>query len=255
MLSGARHGANVSQQNHARANGKRATRLVGFVFALGFALGAPSTSQALPVQYDFSAGYVTLWATVGGDVLIDPVTVGLDGVQVTVDTALDQLVDMQLTAPGPLDLTLNQLYSGYDEITIESLDVSGGPGSLFLVDAGPPSEYFYLINPLTLDLEISADGPAPSQGPIANEHVISDTVATGTLFLDTAANALTLTGLTLGSFDLGTGETPIVIKGDFIYTGTSEAPIPEPSAALGFLTIMATFAGAHLRSRRNASAR
>lgn len=240
--------------NEGRSERTRATRSRVRSFkrtwlaGLAALLLVPSVSQATPTQYDFTSGYVTLWATVGGEVLVDPITVPLDGIHVTVDTAVSSLVDMQLTAPGPVALGFNQLYAGYDEIIIESLGISGGPGSLFEVDPGPPTEYFYVINPLTLALQISANGPAPALGEIISAQIITDTVGTGTLFLDAALNELTLTGLTLGSFDLGTGETPIVIKGDFVYTG--EVPIPEPSTAVALTIVMATFAGSRYRRRR-----
>jgi hypothetical protein len=212
-------------------------------------LVTPSISRATPIQYDFTSGYVTLWATVGSSVLISPNTAPLNGIQVTLDTysSSPQLVDMQLTAPGPIALGFDQNYSGYNHLVIDSLSISGGPGSLVLVGAGPPDEYFYIVSPLTLALGISANGPAPSQGPISGMLVSTSSAATGTIFLDPFLNELTLTGITLGSFDLGTGGAPIVLKGDFVYTGV---PIPEPSTAVGLATVIATFAGARTRMRR-----
>ena len=68
-----------------------------------------------------------------------------------------------LVAPGPIDLVLNDSYGGYDSITIENLALTGNAGSLIQISAGPPAEYFYLVNPLDMELTLSADGPAPRQ--------------------------------------------------------------------------------------------
>ena len=88
------------------AAGRRTRRLLAALSTLSLVgvLVAPSTASAVPVQYDFQAGFVTLWATVGGTTLIDPQDVSLDGIHVTVDTATNELVDLQLTAPGPIPI-------------------------------------------------------------------------------------------------------------------------------------------------------
>jgi hypothetical protein len=192
-------------------------------------------ARAVPVQYDFEAGFVTLSATVGGDALIDPITVALTGLQMTVDTATNAVLSMELIAPGPIDLVLNQEYAGYDAMTIEHLALTGSGGSLVQTDPGPPAEYFYLVNPLDMELTLSASGPAPPDGPIDDETFVSPTVASGTLFIDDAIQTLNLSGITIGFFGPFDGERePIVLKGDFVFDGKESNPIPEPTAALLF---------------------
>lgn len=217
-------------------------------------LASPRASHAVPITYNFSSGRVTLFGTANSNVVIDPVNLDLAGVQVTIDTATSSLMSMDLLAPGPLNITLNQNYGGYDSLVIESLQLTGSNGQLILLNPGPPEENFFIVNPLDLDLVFSATGPAPTT-PLVSQAITTSTVGTGTLFLDPALNQLSLSGVEIGAIGpLGTESAPILLKGDFIFTGTSATPIPEPAAALAFSVGFATVAGATRRriaNRRN----
>lgn len=223
--------------------------------AAALLLLAPSVSNAAPITYGFVGGELTLTGFSAGGALFDPVTVALDGVQVTVDTMTPELVSLELTAGGPIELNLSTPYAGYDQIVIESLSLSGGPGLLIPIPGpGSPDEYFYVVNPLTRSGVISASGPGvPAVGPAPFS---SDGAAADTLFIDPAANELTLSGVTIGSFGPVGGEPDaITIKGDFVFRGSSDAPIPEPSAALVFAIGMTTFASARRLRRSGGTAR
>jgi hypothetical protein len=212
---------------------------------------ASSAAQAIPVQYDFNSGFVTLSATVGDDQLIDPLDIPLAGIQVTLDTDTNEILSMEFVVPGPIDLTLNQPLAGYDMITIERILMTGTAGTLTQVDPGPPTEYFYVADPVDVELTLSADGPAPFYGPLVNEVFTTTTVASGTLFIDDIANTLNLSGITIGIFGpFGDEELPVVLKGDFVFSGDANS-VPEPTTTMLFsIGLIAMASSSRRRSTR-----
>jgi hypothetical protein len=211
-----------------------------------------TAAQAISVQYNFNSGFVTLSATVGGEQLIDPLDIPLAGIQVTLDTGTNEILSMELVAPGPIDLTLNRPLAGYDMVTIENLLMTGTAGSLFQVDPGPPTEYFYVADPVDVELTLSADGPAPIYGPLVDEVFTTTTVASGTLFIDDIASTLNLSGITIGFFDpIGDEELPFVLKGDFVFSGDAN-PVPEPTTTMLFSICLIAMASS---SRRRSTLR
>ena len=214
-------------------------KLSFLVAAATAALLFAAPSFAAPIRYEFDSGFVTLTASVGGVAIADPVTAALMGTQVTIDEdpMSPELVSIQLDVAGPVPITLTSAYAGYDEIVIESLSLSGSSGLLVQLSSGPPTaEYFFLVNPLAIDAVVSADGPPP----IASLPIGTDAPASGSLFVASDLNQLSLSGITIGSFDLGVGGAPLVVKADFVFSGS---PIPEPNAALLFLVGALTMAG------------
>jgi hypothetical protein len=216
----------------------RALPLLALVALL---VAGPATAS--PIQYDFTSGFVTLTATVGGIDISAPVTAALDGIQVTIDEDVPELVSLELTSAGPIDLVLASDYLGYGAITIESLAMSGSSGLLVAVDPGPPVEYFFLVDPLLVELVVSAAGmPALVSVPVSDE-----TAGSGSLFVAADLNELTLSGITIGAFNpLGAGTPPIVLKADFAFSGSV---IPEPGAALLFAAGFAAVAARRKRDR------
>jgi hypothetical protein len=161
----------------------------------------------------------------------------LSGTQVTIDEDTPELVSIQLDATGPIDIVLSSPYLGYTDVVIESLSLSGGSGLLVNLDPGPPTaEYFFLVNPLAVDLVVSADGSSP----VVSVPIGTSAPASGSLFVASDLDQLSLSGITLGAFDFGGGALPIVLKADFVFSGS---PIPEPSAALLFLVGSLTLVG------------
>lgn len=211
--------------------------LAVLLVALGSWAVAPR-ALAAPVQYLFDSGFVTITASVGGVDIGGPVTADLNGLQITIDEDVPELVSIDLTAPGPIDLSLSPDYLGYTDVTIESLALSGGSGLLVQVTPGPPiSEYFFLVDPLVADLVVSAQGSGVP--PLVSVPISGQAPGSGSLFIDADLDQLSLSGITIGAFaPFGDQTAPLVLKADFVFSGS---PIPEPSAALlfafGLLTV------------------
>ncbi len=207
-------------------------KLSFLVAAATAALLFAAPSFAAPIRYEFDSGFVTLTASVGGVAIADPVTASLSGTQVTIDEdpMAPQLVSIQLDVAGPIPIVLTTPYAGYDDIVLESLSLSGSSGLLVPLTPGPPTaEYFFLVNPLAIDAVVSADGPPP----IESLAVGTEAPASGSLFVSSELNQLSLSGITIGSFaPFGVDSPPLVVKADFVFSGS---PIPEPNAALLFL--------------------
>ncbi len=221
----------------------RAIRSLALSLVALATLVVASSAIAVPVQYLFDSGFVTITASVGGVDIGGPVTTALDGIQVTIDEALPELVSIDLTAPGPIDMNLGPGI-GYTELTIENLAISGGSGLLFLVSPGPPaSEYFFLVDPLVVDVIVSAEGGGLP--PLVSVPLSSSPAGSGGIFVTQDINELSLSGITIGSFaPIGSSMDPIVLKADFVFSGS---PIPEPSAALLFAAGLLTL-GARMRT-------
>lgn len=229
--------------------------LVCAVIAAACLAASPGPARAASMRFDFTGGFVTLSGTELGSFIVDPVTALLSGVQVTVDTSANQLDSILLTAPGPVSAPLNRSYAGLDTLTIQDLMVSGTGGTLTPLAAGPPQQFAYAV-PVQLSVGVSGSGPGGATLPF--QTIASSTSASGQLFVDPAAGMLSLNGITLGVIGPFSGETqPIVLKGDFVFTGMHVTPaIPEPTAMLVFALGVATVAGAVRRTqhRRNAGA-
>lgn len=198
------------------------------------ALALPGVALAIPVSYLFDQGQVTLTGTVGGAQILGPTTLDLNGVQVTLDTDVPELVSIQLTSNDAITLPLGGGYAGATQISISSLSLEGANGLLSLIDVGPPQQYFYLVSPVDVDLVVSTDGPNALTDELLET---TNPSATGTIFLDEVLGQLDLDGITLGAIGpFGSEALPIVLKGDFTFSGQREmaTPVPEPAAAVFF---------------------
>jgi hypothetical protein len=195
---------------------------------LAVALGATSVS-ATPVVYNFTGGQVTVAAYVGNSAtpIGGPVVLTLTGISVTVDEAALTLnaVNFSVGTTGSLSLTPD--YNGYDTVNLDFANVSGVGGSLTLVDPGPPTEYAFAISGVTVSGQIDASGPfVPAI--VDSAFSIPGVTGSGTIFIE--SGELFLDGITLGAIDPDGpgGSDPLVIKGDFLFTGA----VPEPGTAL-----------------------
>lgn len=216
------------------------TRWLAGVAVLGLAAGA----QAAPMTFVFQSGQIRVQSSTGGQVLGVSNLAALDGFSVTIDTDAGTLVSMLLTSAGPVDINLGTPYAGYDFMSLTDLSLSGGPGALNLIIAGPPDLYSYTVDPLTFAATLDATGP--SVADIEDMAIASVTDGSGFISLDTAASALFLQGVTIGQigpFD-GEGNT-LVLKADFVFVG--EGVIPEPNGAhlmaLGIVVVALAGAG------------
>jgi hypothetical protein len=205
----------------------RVCKVAGFL-GLALALGATSAS-ATPVTYNFTSGQVTVAAYVGSSVtpIGGPVVLGLTGISVTVDEALLTLNAVNFSVGSSGALSLSPDYNGYDMVNLDFANVSGFGGSLTLVDVGPPTEYSFGISGVTVSGQIDATGPfvsAITDLPFS----IPGVTGSGTIFIE--SGELFLDGITLGAIDPDGpgGNDPLVIKGDFIFSGV----VPEPGTAL-----------------------
>ena len=200
----------------------------GFL-GLAAALGA-APSSAVPITYVFVSGDVTLVASQTNAILAGPVSVGLTGVSVTVDTTASTLNSLSFTV-GPMasSVTLSPDYAGYDTFHLDGAVVSGTGGTLSLVTLGPPDEYGFSIT-LAVTGQFDASSPSDPTPPNINDALFTlpGAAGSGTIFID--GNDLYLTSFTIGEIDpdgLG-GEEPLLVKGDFVFVGI----VPEPTTAL-----------------------
>ena len=229
-----------------------AAPLIGLASSLLLLSLLVATSAAAdPVRYEFDSGFVTITASVGGVDIGGPVSADLDGIQVTIDEDTPELVSLALSAPGPIEMTFDPDYLGYTSATIEDLSLTGGSGLLASLGSPAPNveEYFFLVDPLTVNAVVSADGTTPA---LVDVPVSGEAPASGSLFVASDLNQLSLSGITIGAFQPeGIDVPPLVLKADFVFSGS---PIPEPSAALLFAVGFATVA-ARRRGRPGENAR
>jgi hypothetical protein len=182
-----------------------------------------------PVVYDFDQGFVTLTVSVEGTPISTPVTANLVGTQVTIDETASDLASIELVAKGPITITLDKPWEGFSKLVIEILSLSGESGSLTKVDEGvSTTEYFFLVDPMTTEALISADGDPP----LKSIPFLGQAPASGSLFVSSKLNQLSLSGITLvGLLPLESKGPVLGLKADFVFSGT---PVPEPSTAMLF---------------------
>ncbi len=221
----------------------RAVRLAACAALLSLALASPSL--AAPIRYDFSSGFVTLTASVGGVIITDPVTAALDGLQVTVDEDAPELTSIELTATGPISIAFSPAYLGFSEVTLESLSISGSSGLLVPLTPAPPSaEYFFLVDPLDVELVVSGSGSTE----LVSAPISGSGPGSGSLFITPELQELSLSGITLAELQIAGQEvSPLVLKADFVFAGS---PVPEPTAALLFAIGMTVVSASRSTSLR-----
>ena len=192
-------------------------------------IGGAADTQAAPITYTFQSGTITLSASVGGQLVGTPVTVALDGQQVTVDESVLTLDSFQFTL-SDTTLTLTTPYGGYDTIHLDSMSVTASNGSLtFLPPADNPQEYGFQVGPVQVSGQYDATG---SGAPISDTaFVFQNPSASGSLFVGSGpgGGTLSLDGITVGAFLTSGEQQPLVLKADITFQGASSV-VPEPGA-------------------------
>jgi hypothetical protein len=190
----------------------------------------PLSASALPVTYFFTSGSVTITATVSGGLVSGPVTVPLTGISVTVNEGALTLDSIQLSMGSSGSVAISPTYLGFTSINIDFATLTATGGTLTLVDAGPPAEYSYAISNVNVSGQFDAVNLVPANSLTDAYFGFMNPSASGTVFVDTLNGTLDLDGITLGTLDPDGpgGAEPLVLKGDFFFSGE----VPEPGVAL-----------------------
>lgn len=198
--------------------------LRGWITGLAVSTAMLTAGVSEAFTYTFQSGSVTLTASISGNPLIAPITRPLTGVQVTVDEGTLSLTSFDFSIGSTGSIAFLFAVGSYTSLNIDFASITASGGTLTLVDPGPPKEYSYAIGPVTVSGQIDAVGV-----PIINNSPFGflNPTASGTIFINPGGGNLELDGITIGAIQpLGAPE-PIVIKGDFVFTG-----VPEPGTAL-----------------------
>lgn len=208
----------------------RATRWAIAAIGTLCLISLPGLSAA--TSFYFTSGTATITATSGASTVLSTTVVSIDGLFVDFDeSGSGQLVDFFISVPQTPVLTLTTPYGGYDEVVIESADISPAigfsnlnnqsvGGGVFTFLAGPTD-----INGVYSAMDSTLVTPALMNAPVpfTDTSLINGTV-------DITLGTLELTGITLtrlsGAFF---GEAnDLIVKADIVFTGV----VPEPGTAL-----------------------
>lgn len=188
-------------------------------------------AQAAPITFFFTAGSADVTATtsVSGTVVVDT-TIDLDGVFVTFDDAIPEVVDFSITAPQSSSITMTNPYGGFDTFVIESAIITPGTGFTNIsVTSGGPDIWNFLIAPVDIAGEYSASHTSGIPPAVMNLPVpfTDPSALSGTI--NTDAMTFELLGITLAELDGSNfGETEdLIIKADITWSGV----VPEPGTA------------------------
>lgn len=221
---------------------------LGFLSAgtAGLATFVAISASAIPVTYNFSLGQVTLTASVAGNPVAGPVTVNLTGTKVVVDEGALSLTNITFAIGSTPNIPISPSYLGFNNIHIDFATLTANAGSLVLNDPGPPKEYGYTIASVVVSGQFDATNIVPSSSINNAPFSFTNGVTTGTIFVDPVLGQLDLDGITLAQLDPDGpgGNPPLVLKGDFSFSGLT----PEPGTALLVGLGLVSLAGA--RGRR-----
>lgn len=204
-------------------------RVAARAFALALlAAATPSAALALPVTYLFDSGAATVTVSAGGNT-VGTALLQMDGVFVTFDDALPELVDFRFTTAPSGAIALTTPYGGYDEIQVISsaLAPTGGYANTGTSHLGG-GDYFVSVGPVQTSGVFSAHDTTGALPDIV-EQAFSFTNTTPLIAsLSIANGTLELTGITIAILPAGEGGDPLVLKADVTWSGA--VPVPEPSS-------------------------
>jgi len=203
------------------------------ILCLLWFLAISTPAIAAPITYFFDTGSAHVTANRTSDTsLVADTTIGLDGVFVTFDTALGELIDFSITAPLSAAIPMVQAWGGFDTFVVESASiVPGGTYSSIFSSMIGPTNYSFLAGPVDVAgvygaFNAGGPPPAPVSGvpvPFAGSSFLNGTIDTDTLVLELLG--ITLAAIPGASF----GESDdLLVKADIMWTGV----IPEPSTVV-----------------------
>lgn len=195
-------------------------------------LVATARSNAAPVTYDFTSGFVTVSAFQGSgntDLLAPGTDIQLTGGQVTFNSTALTLPSFQFLDTTPQTVSvINGTFAG-EQITLQSWnalpDVSYS-SSAFL-SSSPPPTYGFTAGKIDGSGMYSLAGlvAQPSTSFAGTTNSLTGQVTLG------GTDMIQLTGITLGAFTVD-GQT-ITLKGDIVFEGTTPVPLPASIWLLG----------------------
>lgn len=196
--------------------------------ALVFFAGA---ANATPVTFFFSTGSAQITATAGATPIVSE-TIALDGVSVTFDSAIPEVISFSITAPQSAPISMINPYGGFDTFVIESAAITPGTGfTNFVVTPTGPTSWDFIIGPVDIAGVYSASHTSGLPPPVMNLSVpFTDGTSGLSGSIDTNLMTFQLDGITLASLPAGAfpGETEnLQVKADITWTGV----VPEPGTA------------------------
>ncbi len=213
----------------------KASKALTLGTALAGLLGLAAEANAAYVTYDFTGGSITVSAVVNGTTsILSGGVLQLNGGNVVFDptAATLQLQSFSLTGATTTPMTLIGPVAG-DMLSVSGLTI--GPGSSYSVSGfGGTDPYNFLVTSIAASGSYNLTGsvaPAPHSGTFNETGVNNSSIAATVDLVPSGSGSdwLSLTGVTLGSFTIGSGANAktITLKGDIVFDAM---PVPLPAA-------------------------
>jgi hypothetical protein len=212
----------------------KASKALTLGTALAGLFGLAAQANAAYVTYDFTGGTITVSAVVGGTTsILSGGVLQLTGGDVVFDPTAGslQLQSFSFLGSTSTPMTLIGPVAG-DMLSVSGLSI--GPGSSYAVSGfGGTDPYNFLVNSIAASGSYNLTGsvaPAPHSGTFSETGVDNSSIAaTVNIVSSGSSEVLGLTGVTLGSFTIGSGANAktITLKGDIVFDAT---PVPLPAA-------------------------
>ena len=212
-------------------------RTMGLVMVLTFAFGV-SEARAVPIQYSAEPGSsvtVQVYKGLGvGATHLTTESIALQATStITIDDGTDTLLAFSLLfSPGAV-LELSEHYGGYDEITLNSVEVFSGPGFAILSTTPSGSGYLFSASGVAVEGEYVAADSSGLQSPSPTTALPEfSSYLTGAY--EPTTLELSFDGVQIALIDGAPfGETlSLLVQGSFSVTGGSPVVIPEPSTGV-----------------------
>jgi hypothetical protein len=211
------------------------SRALTLASALAGLFGLAAEANAAYVTYDFTGGSITVSAVVNGTTsILSGGVVKLTGGDVVFDPTAGslQLKSFSLSGGTTSPMTLIGPVAG-DMLSVSGLTI--GPGSSYAVSGfGGSDPYNFLVTSIAASGSYNLTGsvaPAPHSGTFNETGVHNSSIAATVDLVPSGGGSdwLSLTGVSLGSFTIGSGANAktITLKGDIVFDAM---PVPLPAA-------------------------